>query len=112
MAVPLGSLPIDALTPDLRDLFETAFSPSSTRGGRPTPDRWVTALDQLRSNLRACSLNQAHRYLSSLTRCPWCDIEAASGTPSLFPASVSNCSIFASCAEGVSSLSKAAARRI
>ena len=82
MAPPPGSLPIDALTPDLQDLFETAFAPSAAN--RPSGDRWVTALQQLGSNLRECSQNQAHQYLAKLPHCPWCQIEAASGTP-LFP---------------------------
>ncbi len=84
MAAPPGSLPITALTPDLQDLFETAFAPGATSGGRPSGERWITALDKLGSSLRECPQNQAHRYLSSLTECPWCQIESASGTP-LFP---------------------------
>jgi DNA-binding helix-hairpin-helix protein with protein kinase domain len=82
MASPPGSLPVDALTPDLQYLFEAAFAPSATN--RPSGDRWVTALQQLGESLRECPQNQAHRYLSKLPRCPWCQIEAASGTP-LFP---------------------------
>ena len=34
--------------------------------------------------MRQCSLNQAHHFLAGLPHCPWCQIEAASGTP-LFP---------------------------
>jgi hypothetical protein len=41
-------------------------------------------LQQLGSSLRACKQNQAHYYLARLPQCPWCQIEAASGTP-LFP---------------------------
>jgi DNA-binding helix-hairpin-helix protein with protein kinase domain len=82
MAPPPGSLPIDALTPDLQALFEAAFAPSATN--RPSGDQWVTALQQLGVSLRECTQNQAHRYLSKLPHCPWCQIEAASGTP-LFP---------------------------
>jgi DNA-binding helix-hairpin-helix protein with protein kinase domain len=82
MAPPPGSLPIEALSPDLQGLFEAAFAPSATN--RPSGDRWVTALQQLGASLRECTQNQAHRYLSKLPHCPWCQIEAASGTP-LFP---------------------------
>ena len=82
MAPPPGSLPIEALTPDLRDLFEAAFAPSARN--RPSGDRWVTALQQLGGSLRECSRNQAHRYFSGFPQCPWCQIETASGTP-LFP---------------------------
>lgn len=85
MAPPPGSLPIDALTARVQDMFEQAFSPGSTKAGRPTPDQWVSALQELGSDLRQCSVNQGHHYRKGLPRCPWCDIEAASGTP-LFPA--------------------------
>jgi DNA-binding helix-hairpin-helix protein with protein kinase domain len=84
MAPPPGSLPIEVLTSDLRDLFETAFTPGAARGGRPAPDRWVPALQKLGSSLRECSLNRAHHFLAEVPNCPWCQIEAASGTP-LFP---------------------------
>ena len=82
MAPPPGSLPIDALSPDVQALFENAFAPSAPN--RPYEDQWVTALQQLGASLRECTRNQAHRYLAKLPHCPWCQIEAASGTP-LFP---------------------------
>ena len=85
MAPPPGSLSTDALTPRLQDLFENAFSQGSTRGGRPTPDQWLSALQELGADLRQCAVNKGHHYRKGLPRCPWCDIEAASGTP-LFPA--------------------------
>ena len=53
MAPPPGSLPIDALTPDLQALFETAFAPSATN--RPSGGRWVTALEQIGAGLRECN---------------------------------------------------------
>ncbi len=84
MAAPPGSLPMDALTPTVQDLFEAAFAPAAARGGRPDGDRWVSALQELAASLRQCSANQGHHHLSRLSRCPWCEIEAASGTP-LFP---------------------------
>lgn len=85
MAPPPGSLPIDALTPRLQDLFEQAFSPATTKGGRPEADQWVAALQALDGELRQCSMNHGHYYRKGLSRCPWCDIEAASGM-ALFPA--------------------------
>ena len=84
LAPSAGSLPMDALASDVQDLFEAAFGPSAIRGGRPTGEQWVTALDKLASNLRECRQNQAHHFLSRLPHCPWCQIEAASGAP-LFP---------------------------
>ena len=85
MAPPPGSLPIGALTPRIQNMFEQAFSPGSTRGGRPTPDQWQYALQELGSDLRQCSSNQGHYHRKNAPRCPWCEIEASSGTP-LFPA--------------------------
>ena len=82
MAPPPGSLSIDALTPEVQDLFESAFAPSAKH--RPSADRWVAALQQLGASLRECPQNQAHHYFSRLSHCPWCEIEAASGTL-LFP---------------------------
>ena len=84
LAPSAGSLPMEALTSNVRDLFEAAFAPSASRGGRPTGERWITALQELGASLRECQQNQAHDFLSQLSDCPWCQIEAASGTP-LFP---------------------------
>ncbi len=84
LAPSAGSLPMDALTTEVQDLFEAAFEPSAVRYGRPTGQEWVKALNALGSSLRECQRNQAHHYLSRLPHCPWCEIEAASGAP-LFP---------------------------
>ncbi len=84
MDVPPGSLPVDALTPELQDLFEAAFAPGATRGGRPPADRWVSVLGGLGADLKPCRSNGAHFYRKSLNACPWCAIEGASGV-TLFP---------------------------
>jgi DNA-binding helix-hairpin-helix protein with protein kinase domain len=84
MAPPPASLPMEALTPRLRDLFETAFSLSSKSGGRPTPADWVQALEDLARDLKPCVVNRAHVHRRGLAQCPWCAIETASGVP-LFP---------------------------
>jgi DNA-binding helix-hairpin-helix protein with protein kinase domain len=84
MEPPPGSLPIDALTPTIQDLFEKAFDPGSVRGGRPDADRWVAALGELSSDLRVCGANGGHYYRKRLSACPWCAIENASGI-TLFP---------------------------
>ena len=81
---PSASLPMDALTPGLRDLFESAFSPSAATGGRPAPERWVTELSGLSGQLRQCRSNAAHHHLARLLNCPWCAIETSIGA-SLFP---------------------------
>lgn len=84
MTAPPGSLPIDALTPEIRDLFEAAFAPGAARQGRPTAEAWVTALGGLASALTACGVNRAHYYRKGLNACPWCAIENANNV-TLFP---------------------------
>jgi DNA-binding helix-hairpin-helix protein with protein kinase domain len=86
MAAPPGSLPMDALTPTVRGLFEAAFLPAGAqRNGRPTSAQWISALDDLAAKTRQCSASSSHHYLATLTACPWCEIEARSKTL-LFPA--------------------------
>ncbi|MBU8546131.1 MULTISPECIES: SH3 domain-containing protein [Roseomonadaceae] len=84
MEPPPGSLPVDALTPSIQDLFERAFAPGAARAGRPNADQWVTALGELASDLKSCGANGAHFYRKGLSACPWCAIENASGI-TLFP---------------------------
>ena len=85
MVPPPASLPMEALTPRLRDLFETAFSLATRSGGRPGPAEWIGALEDLARDLKPCSVNRGHVHRRGLTDCPWCRIEAESGVP-LFPA--------------------------
>lgn len=84
MEVPPGSLPVEALSPEIRDLFEKAFSPGSTRGGRPRAEHWVPALGALAGELKPCRTNGAHFFRRETRSCPWCAIEGASGV-TLFP---------------------------
>lgn len=84
MDVPPGSLPIEALTPELQNLFEEAFAPGAVSGGRPVADRWVSALGGLAADLKPCRTNGAHYFRKGLNACPWCAIETASGV-TLFP---------------------------
>lgn len=89
MSPPPASLPITSLTPTLQNYFHRAFAKESVGaavGLRPTADDWIAALQELSQNLKKCSSNASHYYLSSLSECPWCDIEAKSGTL-LFPIS-------------------------
>lgn len=84
MEVPPGSLPIEALSPEIRDLFEKAFSPGSTLGGRPRAEHWAPALGALAGELKPCRANGAHFFRREMHSCPWCAIEGASGI-TLFP---------------------------
>jgi DNA-binding helix-hairpin-helix protein with protein kinase domain len=85
MEVPPGSLPMEALTGRVRDLFEQAFSPAAIRGGRPTPAQWTAALQELAADLQQCASNHGHYHVRGIAHCPWCAIERVSGTP-IFPA--------------------------
>ena len=84
MDVPPGSLPIGALPPELRELFEDAFAPGASRGGRPAADRWISALGGLAADVKPCRVNRSHYYRKGANACPWCAIEGASGI-TLFP---------------------------
>ncbi|MFS3136167.1 SH3 domain-containing protein [Gluconacetobacter sacchari] len=85
MRPPPGSLPIEALTPALKDLFEKAFSPGNVQQGRPHAQQWVQALEDLSSRLTVCSQNKGHYFRKGYHSCPWCSIEGSTGV-TLFPA--------------------------
>lgn len=82
MRQPPGTLPLEAVSESLQNLFRRAF----LEGGlRPNAEAWITPLDDLSKNLRQCQQNTGHSFLKSLPKCPWCDIEAESGTPVFYP---------------------------
>lgn len=85
MAPAPGSLPMSALPPGILALFDQAFAPGATKGGRPSPEQWVAELTALGKSLRKCGINAAHWFAPQAASCPWCEIEARSGTV-LFPA--------------------------
>ena len=87
MQPPPASLELNGVTPQVAQLFERAFSREGTQQGRPTARQWAGALQDLENHLKKCLLNPAHQFVDSLTKCPWCDIEAATGVP-LFPVAV------------------------
>ena len=67
---------------DVALLFERAFSRQGSQpNGRPRPDEWVTALQDLEQHLKKCAVNPAHQFVDTLSKCPWCEIEAATGVP-------------------------------
>jgi DNA-binding helix-hairpin-helix protein with protein kinase domain len=82
MEHPPASLGLDGVTRDLALLFERAFSRQGSQpNGRPRPDEWVTALQDLEKHLRTCGVNSAHQFTDILNSCPWCEIEAVTGAP-------------------------------
>jgi DNA-binding helix-hairpin-helix protein with protein kinase domain len=84
MQPPPASLGLNGVTPQVAQLFERAFSSRGTQQGRPTACDWVAALQDLEKHLKKCSINASHQFVDSLSSCPWCHIEAATGVP-LFP---------------------------
>lgn len=85
MSPPPASLPMSALTPNLRLNFERAFSKEGEKlGFRPSPQDWITALIELSSKLKQCSTNQSHHFFQEIKNCPWCDIETKCNA-SFFP---------------------------
>ena len=80
MRQPPGTLPLAAVSAPLADLFERAFGPDGARSGRPLPQEWINALEGLSKSLKVCGRNGAHHYLRMLPSCPWCEVEARSGT--------------------------------
>ncbi len=80
MEPPPHTLPFSALPRPVADLFERAFVPLMPGQRRPTPREWLPALERLNRELRSCGRNAMHKYPGSLSACPWCALEQASGT--------------------------------
>jgi hypothetical protein len=82
MERPPASLGLNGVTQDLALLFERAFSRQGSQpNGRPRPDEWVIAPQDLEKHLRTCGVNSAHQFTDTLGSCPWCEIEAITGAP-------------------------------
>jgi DNA-binding helix-hairpin-helix protein with protein kinase domain len=82
MQPPPVSLGLNGVTRDVAVLFERAISRQGSQpNGRPQAREWVTALQDLEGHLKKCSVNPAHQFADTLTKCPWCEIEAATGVP-------------------------------
>lgn len=77
MAPPPNTLKLQDITPQLRSLFEKAFT--SPGNVRPTSLSWVSALNELAGGLKKCGSDPSHDYFRSLNQCPWCEIERRSG---------------------------------
>jgi DNA-binding helix-hairpin-helix protein with protein kinase domain/Flp pilus assembly protein TadD len=76
MEQPAGTIPLEAASLPVANLFERAFA---SGGVRPSPEAWAEALTGLASNLKPCAVNSGHTYLKSLPTCPWCKVEGLSG---------------------------------
>jgi len=82
MKQPPATLPLEAFSTPMVNLFERAFL---TSGTRPHAHEWIDPLVDLTKNLKQCSQNSGHSYLNSLSSCPWCKIESHSGVVVFFP---------------------------
>lgn len=76
---PPGAPLLDSVTPALAALFERAFLRNSSTN-RPQAAEWLVALDELKANLSTCASNRSHVFSKSISACPWCAIERATGT--------------------------------
>lgn len=73
MSPPPNSMAPAILPAEIANLFERAFTEQGAQqDGRPTAREWVAALDSLKGQLRSCSQENAHKYFSGLSDCPWC----------------------------------------
>ena len=67
MRPPPGTLPLEAISEPVANLFLAAFSRNNVR---PRADEWVPASIELSKNLNQCSHNNGHHFLKSLSSCP------------------------------------------
>ena len=82
MEPALASVGLNGVTRDVALLFERAFSRQGGQpNGRPRADEWVRALQDLEQHLKKCAVNPAHQFVDTLSKCPWCEIEASTGVP-------------------------------
>lgn len=79
MKQPPNTLPLSAVSPQVVSLFERAFSRQAVNDGRPGAIEWMTALDSLFLQTRACSQSLSHYFLNTLNKCPWCELEQKIG---------------------------------
>ncbi len=80
---PQNTLTMSAVTASIGEMFERAFLELGGGSRRPSAEDWVIALTELGKLLIPCRSSRSHWYLGALRQCPWCVLEANSGT-SLF----------------------------
>lgn len=74
---PDAALKLDAVPPSLAALFERAFAPAASNGGRPGPSEWGHELRGLLDKIVQCRTNASHEFNSARGSCPWCELYAA-----------------------------------
>lgn len=80
-----GTASIDALSPNLRDLFTRCFlNGHETPSERPSAAEWHEALCHAMADLRVCDGDARHYKHPGKAPCPWCVLEEETGV-ALFP---------------------------
>ncbi|HPG40586.1 MAG TPA: protein kinase [bacterium] len=70
---PPCSIPISLIPKTLAELFEIAFSKSSSENkSRPTEQYWISELNKLLNTIVTCRNEKNHKYPNHLSACPWC----------------------------------------
>jgi DNA-binding helix-hairpin-helix protein with protein kinase domain/predicted RNA-binding Zn-ribbon protein involved in translation (DUF1610 family) len=80
MEPPRGTVQLNDFPERVRRYFEEAFSPNHI-DRRPSPADWVSALEEMETSLRPCSVNRLHHYSRVAAHCPLCRMEATYGRP-------------------------------
>lgn len=77
---PPNSVLPSILPNEICNHFEAAFSEVGVKHmGRPSASQWVSVLDNLKTHIRTCGHDSAHKFSSSLYSCPWCAKERDNG---------------------------------
>ena len=72
---PPKSISVDIVPGSIQTMFMAAFTEKGRDVGRPTAQQWVTALDNVRGQLKRCGITPMHVHPGHLDRCPWCALE-------------------------------------
>jgi DNA-binding helix-hairpin-helix protein with protein kinase domain len=75
---PPGTLPLTTIGSGMEGLFERAFARGAT--SRPDEREWLDQIQKLQSTLKPCPGSATHHYPAHLSNCPWCTLEAKTGT--------------------------------
>ena len=74
MDQPPGTPALSDFSAELAALFNSAFSKRDL-GRRPTPQKWVDALERFEALLVQCADNGLHFGPKDASECPWCEME-------------------------------------
>jgi len=72
---PPKSIPVAIVPGSIQTMFTAAFTEKGRDVGRPTAQQWVTALNNVRGQLKRCGITPMHVHPGHLDRCPWCALE-------------------------------------